>query len=133
MAFYSNGEQFQHCAQILFNRLLTQNPKAAAPVEKAKLLMMFRCTNPTISFLINGRRHPATVEFGKNRIRPEIDAVLATDTLHLILLGDLPLSKALSTNAINVRGSIWKLTSLAELFEECQSIYPAILREEGLM
>jgi hypothetical protein len=133
MAFYSSSEQFQTSARILFDRLLAQNPVVAAPVEKAKLLMLFRCHEPTISFLINGRRRPATVEFGRDKIRPEIDAALSTDTLHRILLGDLPLSRALSTNAIKVRGSVWKLTSLAELFEECQTIYPAILKEQGLL
>jgi hypothetical protein len=133
MAFYSSGEQFHTCARILFDRLLTENPEAAAPVEKAKLLMLFRCTEPIISFLINGRRRPAAVEFGRDRIRPEIEASLSTDTLHLILLGDLPLSKALSTNSIKVRGTVWKLTSLADLFQECQTIYPAILKEQGLL
>lgn len=95
--------------------------------------MLFRCTDPTVSFLINGRRRPATVEFGRDKIRPEIDADLSTDALHLILLGDLPLSEALSTNSIKVRGSVWKLTSLATLFQECQILYPDILREQGLL
>ncbi|MGB3717933.1 MAG: hypothetical protein WA996_26245 [Candidatus Promineifilaceae bacterium] len=133
MAFFKSSEQFCTCAQILFDRLLTQNPQAAKPVEKAKLLMLFRCTDPTVSFLINGRRRPATVEFGRDKIRPEIDADLSTDALHLILLGDLPLSEALSTNSIKVRGSVWKLTSLATLFQECQILYPDILREQGLL
>ncbi len=133
MATFKSSEQFYTSARILFDRLLTQNPEAAEPVEKAKLLMLFRCTEPTVSFLINGRRHPAKVEFGQDKIRPEINATLSTDTLHLILLGDLPLSKALSTNSIKVRGSVWKLTSLADLFQECQTLYPDILREQGLL
>ena len=133
MAFFKSSEQFSNCARILFDRLLTQNPQAAEPVEKAKLLMLFRCTDPTVSFLINGRRHPVTVEFGRDKIRPEINAKLSTDTLHLILLGDLPLSEALSTNSIKVQGSVWKLSSLATLFQECQALYPDVLREQGML
>lgn len=133
MAVYESSEQFYICARILFDRLLSSNHQAAAPVEKAKLLMRFRCSEPPVTFLINGRRRPATVEFGAVKIRPEIDAELSTDTLHLILLGTLTLSKSLSTNALKVRGSVWKVTSLADLFQECQILYPEVLREQGLL
>jgi hypothetical protein len=133
MAFYESSEQFYSCAEALFDRLLTRNSKAAEPVEEAKLLMLFRCAEPEVTFLINGRRRPASVELGLVRIRPEINAALTTDTLHKILLGDLTLKKALSANTLKVRGSIWKLTSLAELFRECQIVYPEILDEQGLL
>lgn len=133
MGFYRDTEQFYTCARILFDRLLSRNPSAAEPVEKAKLLMLFRCKEPEATFLINGRRHPATVDFGQNRIRPELQADMATDTMHQILLGELSLSRALSTNALKVRGSVWKVTSLADLFQECQSLYPEILKEQGLI
>ncbi len=133
MAFYESSQQFYSCAEALFDRLLTRNSKAAKPVEKAKLLMMFRCTEPTVTFLINGRRSPATVELGLDKIRPEINAALSTDTLHKILLGELTVKKALSTNSLKVRGSVWKLTALAELFQECRTVYPEILTEQGLL
>jgi hypothetical protein len=71
--FYSSSEQFIACAQALFDQLLFVNPAAAKPVEKARLLIRFRCTGPAAMFVINGRRHPATVRFGEDRIRPEID------------------------------------------------------------
>lgn len=133
MAVFESSEQFHTCAKILFDRLLSQNPEAAEPVEKAKLLMQFRCSEPSVTFLINGRRRPATVEFGDVRIRPEIFAELSTDTLHQILLGTLTLSKALSSNALRVHGSVWKVTSLADLFQECQTLYPEVLMEQGLI
>jgi len=95
--------------------------------------MLFRCNDPTATFLINGRRRPASAEFGNIKIRPEIYADLSVDTLHLILLGDLTVQKAISTNSLKVRGSIWKLTALADLFRECQSVYPEILKQQGLL
>ena len=133
MAFYSSSEQFYGCAQALFERLLTGNPEVAEPVEKARLLMLFRCSEPTVTFLINGRRRPASAEFGSIKMRPEIQADLSTDTLHLILLGDLTVQQAISTKSLKVRGSIWKLTALADLFRECQSVYPEILKQQGLV
>lgn len=133
MTFYSSSEQFYGCARALFERLLTGNPKVAEPVEKARLLMLFRCSEPTVTFLINGRRRPASAEFGSIKIRPEIHADLSVDTLHLILLGDLTVQKAISMNSLKVRGSIWKLTALADLFRECQSVYPEVLKQQGLV
>ncbi|MFN2187174.1 MAG: hypothetical protein ACK2T3_00245 [Candidatus Promineifilaceae bacterium] len=132
MAVYKNSDQFYDAAEMLFAKLLVENPAAAEPIERAKLLMLFQCSDPSAAFLINGRRHPAKVEFGKVRIRPEITAQMPTDTLHEILLGELALKDALSNNALKVRGSIWKLTALADLFRECQSVYPEILKQQGL-
>ena len=132
MAFYKDSEQFYSCARALFESLLADNPAAAEPIEQARVLMLFQCTEPEVAFLINGRRRPATVDFGDIRIRPEISARMLADTLHLILLGDLSLKTALSSNALKVRGSVWKLTALANLFRECQTVYPEILRQEGL-
>ena len=80
MAFYSSSEQFYGCAQALFERLLTGNPEVAEPVEKARLLMLFRCSEPTVTFLINGRRRPASAEFGSIKMRPEIQADLSNPT-----------------------------------------------------
>ncbi len=133
MAFYGSSEQFITCAQALFDRLLSVNPAAAEPVEKARLLVRFRCTDPAAIFVINGRRHPPTVRFGEDRIRPEIAVETQTDTIHQIMLGELGLSKALSANLLRVRGSVWKVVSLADLFQECQLLYPGILREQGLL
>lgn len=133
MAFYASSEQFYSCADALFSRLLKENPQAAKAVEKAKLLIRIRCSDPMVTFLINGRRHPTSVRFGEDRIRPEVDVEMATDTLHLIMLGQLSLSRALAANDLKVRGTVWKITSLADLFQQCQSLYPVILREQGLL
>lgn len=133
MAFYSSSEQFYACAQALFDRLEKENPSAGDDVIAAKLLIRLLCSDPMAAILINGRRRPVSVSYGVNRIRPELEVTLKTDTLHQILLGKLSLSKALSAKALRVRGPVWKTLALGELFDQCQALYPQILREQGLL
>jgi hypothetical protein len=133
MSFYADSEQFYAITRALFGRVQAENPQAADDVRKAKLLIRFNCTDPEAELLINGRRQPATVTYGENRVRPEVDVKLATDTLHLILLGDLRLSKALAAKELVVHGPVRKVLAVADLFHQCQAIYPEILREQGLI
>jgi hypothetical protein len=133
MPFYASSEQFYTSSEALFERLLEINPGAAQPVAKARLLIRFKCTDPVVSFLINGRQKPVSVVFGENRVRPEIDVETTTDTLHQIMLGQLSLSNALSANLLRVRGSVWKVISLSDLFHECQNLYPEVLEDQGLI
>jgi hypothetical protein len=132
MAYFRSTEQFYACAQALFDRVQVAYPRAADDVIKAKLILRFLCSNPTAVLLINGRHNPASFTFGETRIRPEVDITLETDTLHLVLLGDLGLSKAFSTKAMKVRGPARKTLALADLFHQLQFLYPQILREQGL-
>lgn len=133
MAFFQSSDQFYAAVQALFDRLEQENPGAADAVMEAKLLISLHCSEPEAAILINGRRRPATVTFGTNRVRPEVSVELKTDTLHQILLGELTLSKALSAKQLKVRGPAWKTRALAGLFNQAQSIYPKVLEEQGLL
>jgi putative sterol carrier protein len=132
MAFYSDSEQFVSTLELLFGRVQQTYPKAAEDLEQSKLILMFRCSEPAADILINGRRHPASVTFGDNRIRPEVEVGLTANTLHEILLGDLKLSKALASRALKIKGPARKTLAVTGLFHECQKLYPMILQECGL-
>ncbi len=133
MAFYHDSEQFVATLDSLFKRVQQSYPNAAEDLEQAKLILRFRCSNPAADILINGRRHPASITFGENRIRPEVDVALSADTLHLILLGELGLAKALASRALKIRGPARKTLAITGLFHECQKLYPEVLRENGLI
>jgi hypothetical protein len=133
MAFFQSSEQFYACAQALFGRMEAENPAAADSVQKAKLIIRFQCENPPVEILVNGRREPVEISYGPARVRPELDIGMPTDVLHRILLGELSLAQALATRAIKVKGPAWKTIALADLFLQTQSLYPHILREQGLL
>lgn len=116
----------------LFDRVQEEKPDAAEDVKKSKLILRFSCQDPEAIILINGRRNDETVIFGQNKIRPEVDVLLKTDSLHNILLGDLGLARALASKDLKLRGPARKALALTDLFHECQTIYPEILRDQGL-
>ena len=133
MPVFNSTEQFYKVTKMLFDRVQEQNPSAAADLESSKIIIRFNTTNPTAVLVLNGRRHPAEVSYGENRVRPEVDVNMAADTLHKILLGELGLAKALSSKALRVRGPMRKTLRVADLFHQCQNYYPDILRKEGLL
>lgn len=133
MSFYENTDQFYLIARELFDRVQKENPAAAADLEEAKLLIRFKTVHPDGLIMINGRRHPASVTFGDNRIRPEVDVHMQTDTLHGILLGEIRLTEALSNKKMRVKGPMLKTLKVADLFHQCQQYYPQVLANHGLL
>ena len=133
MAYFQSSEQFVATLDALFGRVRQSYPNAAEELEQAKLILRFRCSHPAADILINGRRHPAVITFGENRIRPGVDVELAADTLHKILLGELKLARALASGALKIRGPARKALAVTGLFHECQKLYPDVLRESGLV
>jgi hypothetical protein len=133
MAIYRDSDQLYACAEAFFNRLRQTYPQAEDAVSKAKALIQVSCTDPNVEFLINGRRNPVEIVYGSNKIRPEVEVEMSSDTLHNILLGRLSLPKAVTTRQMKVKGPVWKTFSLAELFERGQDIYPDILREQEVL
>ncbi len=131
MAFYQSSDQFYILTKALFDRVQQNKSGASDAVNKAKLLVRLNLSEPAAIITINGRRYPAEVTYGKNGIRPEVDVYLTTDTLHLILLGKLTLTKAMASKQLKVRGPAHKTLAVAELFYECQAIYPGLLSEMG--
>ena len=132
MPVFSSTEQFYKVTKTLFDKVQEENPSAGAELESSKLIIRFNTSDPAAVLLLNGRRHPAEVSYGENRVRPEVDVSMTADTLHKILLGELGLAKALSSKALRVRGPMRKTLKVADLFHQCQDYYADVLREEGI-
>jgi len=133
MAIYRDSDQLYTCAKAFFNRLRETYPQPENAVLKAKALIQVTCNDPDVEFLINGRRDSVEIVYGSNKIRPEVEVEMSSDTLHSILLGELSLPRAVTTRQMKVKGPVWKTFSLAELFERGQDIYPDILREQEVI
>ncbi|GMQ79097.1 MAG: hypothetical protein BMS9Abin02_1652 [Anaerolineae bacterium] len=132
MPVYSSAEQLYATFDLLFKEVQTRDSKAAEKVQKAKVLIRFYLQDPEASIIINGRRNPATITFDDMRIRPEVDVKMSADTFHHIILGDERLSKSLANGSMKIRGPARKALALADLFKQCQDLYPEILREQGI-
>ena len=118
--------------KALFSRIEQKDPGAADAVSSSRLLIRLRCTEPDGELTINGRQRPAQITYGPSAARPVLDIELAADTLHMILLGEQSMTKALANGMLKVRGPALKAMTLAELFRGGQELYPEILQEQGL-
>jgi hypothetical protein len=132
MPIYQTTEQLYACAQQLFERIQRDDPEAARPLQASRLAIRLKVREPNGEILINGRSRPLITHFGSNSTRPDLDIELSGDTLHQILLGQLAIAKALGSKQLKAKGPVWKAAVLADLFRQGQTIYPDILREQGL-
>ena len=108
------------------------DPKAADALLKASMTIQFNCSAPSASITINARKAPVQLFYGAANVKPTIEVVLAADTLHCLLLGEIRLAKALGSELVVCKGPMWKVLSLAELFHNAQRFYPGVLQDNGL-
>lgn len=132
MAVFANAEQLYGVAADLFGRLETENPQAVARLLRARVLIRLACTNPAAEMWIHSRQHPFQVHYGHQRLHPDLEAQLEGDTLHQILVGNLPLSVAVKGGVLHVKGQVWKVKALSDLLAHGQTLYPQVLRAHGL-
>jgi hypothetical protein len=132
MPFYSDTELLYTATRALFACIHESDPHAADGILKARMVIRMRTSDPEGEIVLDGRQSPLKSSFGPSALRPELDIQMAADTLHRILLGELPLGKALSGGLLKVKGPILKTFPLADLFHQGQRYYPDVLSELGL-
>jgi len=132
MPFYNKTELLYSATRALFARISENAPRAADGIVKGRLVIRLRTSEPEGEIMLDGRQPPLKSSFGPSTARPELDIQMAADTLHRILLGELPLGKAVSSGQLKVKGPIFKTLPLADLFRQGQRYYPEVLKELGL-
>jgi len=133
MTPYTNSDQLYACIKALFSRIAAEDSGAADEILASRLVIRLRCTEPAAEFTVNGRRRPLETIFGPSSLHPTLRIDLATDTLHRIMLGELPLKTALARGLLKVQGPLWKSTALGDLFRQSQTLYHQVLIEQGLI
>jgi hypothetical protein len=126
---YESAEQFEDVFTKLVARIGAGDPAQLEALLKQPMLVRFTVREPEVDMWVDGRRSPITVSFGAGSDRPSLTAGLTGDSLHELLLGTLPLGKALSSRRLKVKGSLLKAKRLENLFHAFQSAYPALAAE----
>lgn len=132
MRIFADSEQLYAVAETLFARVRAENSGAVAQLLRARMLIRIVCTDPAVEIWLQARKPPLETHFGHRRLNPELEVQMAADTLHEILTGQLTLGTAVARQQLQVRGQVWKARALGDLFEQCQSIYPHVLRAQGI-
>lgn len=116
----------------LFDRIQTTDRSAAESMLRSGLVIRFQCENPSAQVTFDARRPPLNIEYGPSNTQPQITIRLPADVMHCILLGELGIRKAMGKGLVDLKGPIWKVIALSDLFQESQDLYPAILHQYGL-
>ncbi len=127
MAPYSSDSQLYSCFQTLVARIEEADPSATEALLKSRIAISFRLTEPTAEMMFDARKRPFQIIYGPSNNKPILDVSLTSKTLHKILLGQLTLTKALGSKQLKPNGPIWKVITLAPLFDKAKDIYPNIL------
>ncbi|RMG91920.1 MAG: hypothetical protein D6706_17675 [Chloroflexi bacterium] len=132
MAVFASAEQMYACFQEVFACVEESRPDAADAVLASGLVIRFRCTEPVAELTIDGGKRPLQIHYGPAKTRPTLEVALTADTLHQIMSGHLSLTKALGRGLLKPKGPVWKVKTLAPLFDEARRHYTAVVRKHGI-
>lgn len=133
MAFYPDAPTLHACLSRLLAHVERDSPERIRALSAARLTVRFHFVAPTTQLYFDGRRHPFHISREESKARADLEAELAADTLHQVLLGQLTMAHAVGNKLIIVRGPVWKVYPLADLFEAGRQVYPQVLVEQKLL
>lgn len=93
---------------------------------RLQLVINFRLRNPDADIWVDGRSRPVETTFAPIGVPATLTARLSADSMHRLLLGTLPLGKAVLYRKLKVSGSVSSAMQLEPLLHACQAVYPAI-------
>jgi len=128
MPAFAHADALYACLRPMFARISSDAPAAYDGLLKSRLQVKFRLTAPAAEVLIDGRQRPVMVTYGPAVGRPDLEAELAADTLHQILLDALSIKKAMANGQIRVRGPAWKLSVVIDVIKAGRRFYPDIAK-----
>ncbi len=133
MPIYATADAFYPVIKDVFDRIEQTAPHALNGLMRSKLIVRFKLTHPIAEITLNGRRPTFQVTYGPSKIMADLEAHFTGDTLHKIFLGQWTLAHALNIGQLRITGPILKALEMAALFESAKQIYPAVLKERGLL
>lgn len=123
---YASAEQFQSVFTDMFERIEAENADGLDPLVEQQMVIRFRLRRPTVELWVDGRSKPVQTSFDRQPLDAELTADLTADTMHQLLLGTLPLGRALLLRKLKVRGAKSKALQLESLLHACQAVYPQL-------
>jgi len=127
MPVFARPEALYAVLRPMFEQVQAEAPEAFRGLLNARLSIRLKTTQPATEVLLNGRRPPLQVAFGPMPERADLEAEITADHLHLMLLGDLSIKKAMANRQIRVRGPAWKLSVLIDIIKAGRRFYPNLV------
>lgn len=132
MPVYESSDQLIGVLKSLFQQIGQADPSAAGSVSSSKMIYRISFTDPAAELTVNARVLPIAFTYGNSSLRPDLNVQMSADTFHEIMLGVLPLRKAVGRGRLKVKGPIYKSFALAEIFQNGQAAYRRVLKDNGV-
>jgi putative sterol carrier protein len=94
-----------------------------------QMVINFRLSDPSADIWVDGRARPVVTTFEPIGVDATLTATLSADSMHELLLGTLPLGRALMFRKLKVSGSKSRALKLESLLHACQAVYPRIAEQ----
>jgi putative sterol carrier protein len=124
---YTDAEQLESVYTTMFDAVADDDSMDA--LVEAQMVINFRLDDPDADIWVDGRSRPVVTTFSPIDVDATLTAKLSADSMHQLLLGTLPLGKALLFRKLKVSGSKSKAMGLEPLLHACQAVYPDIVAD----
>lgn len=126
---YASGAQFEALFTRMFDRIATDDPNGMDELVEQQMVIRFRLREPDVELWIDGRSKPVQTSFGTQELDATLTAGLTANSMHELLMGTLPLGRAVLLRKLRVQGSKSKAMKLESLLHAMQAVYPALVDE----
>ena len=124
---YADADQLIDVYGEMFERVAEDD--SIDDLVEQQMVINFRLNDPTADIWVDGRSRPVVTTFEPIDVDATLTADLSADSMHELLLGALPLGRALLFRKLKVSGSKSQAMKLESLLHACQSAYPDIAAE----
>jgi putative sterol carrier protein len=122
---YTDAEQLEDVYTTMFDAVADDD--SMDTLVASQMVINFQLHDPTADIWVDGRARPVVTTFAPiDGVTATLTAKLSADSMHELLLGSLPLGKALLFRKLKVSGSKSKAMGLEPLLHACQAVYPDI-------
>jgi putative sterol carrier protein len=122
---YADADQLEGVYTTMFDAVADDD--SMDTLVASQMVINFQLHDPTADIWVDGRSRPVVTTFAPiDGVTATLTAKLSADSMHELLLGTLPLGKALLFRKLKVSGSKSKAMALEPLLHACQAVYPDI-------
>jgi putative sterol carrier protein len=125
---YSDAEQLTEVYAAMFDTVADDD--SIDELVEQQMVINFRLHDPDADIWVDGRSRPVVTTFEPIDADAALTAKLSADAMHDLLLGTLPLGRALLFRKLKVSGSKSQAMKLESLLHACQAVYPDIAAEQ---
>ena len=126
--YYRDADQLTEVYTAMFGAVADDD--SIDDLVEQRMVINFRLHDPDVDIWVDGRSRPVVTTFEPIDVDASLTAKLSADAMHELLLGTLPLGKALLFRKLKVSGSKSKAMKLESLLHACQAVYPDIAAEQ---